>query len=60
MLLWSFLNENVYIQWLLLLFLVIFSASYSESDDFVLFDSLDGNGAYLQMFYAIFNVLYIS
>ncbi len=26
-------------------FLVIFSASLSGSDDFVLFDSLDGNGA---------------
>ncbi len=37
--------ENYYIQWLLLLFLVIFSASLSESDDFVLFDSLDGNAA---------------
>ncbi len=37
--------ENDYIQWLLLLFLVIFSASLSGSDEFVLFDSLDGNGA---------------
>ncbi len=27
------------------IFLVIFSASLSGSDDFVLFDSLDGNGA---------------
>ncbi len=35
-------------------FLVIFSASLSGSDQFVLFDSLDGNGAYSQMFYAIF------
>ncbi len=34
--------ENYYIQWLLLLFLVIYSASLSGSDDFVLFDSLDG------------------
>ncbi len=38
---------------LLLIFLVIFSASLSGSDDFVLFDSLDGNCAYSQMFYAI-------
>ncbi len=37
--------ENYYIQWLLLVFLVIFSASLSRSDDFVLFDSLDGNTA---------------
>ncbi len=42
-----------YIQWLLLLFFVIFSASLSGSDDFVLFDSLDGNDAYSQMFYVI-------
>ncbi len=35
-------------------FLVIYSASLSRSDDFVLFDSLDGNGSYSQMFYAIF------
>ncbi len=33
------------IQWLLLLFLVIFSASLSESDHFVLFDSFNGKGA---------------
>ncbi len=32
----------------------MYSASLSESDDFVLFDSLDGNGACSQMFYAIF------
>ncbi len=37
--------ENYYIQWLLLVFLLIFSTSLSESDDFVLFDSLDGNTA---------------
>ncbi len=37
--------ENDDIQWLLLLFLVIFCASLSGSDDFVLVDSLDGNGA---------------
>ncbi len=37
-----------------LLLFVIFSASLSGSDDFVLFDSPDGNGAYSQMFYAIF------
>ncbi len=37
--------ENSYIQWLLLFFFEIFSASLSGSDDFVLFDSLDGNGA---------------
>ncbi len=37
--------ENDYIQWLLLLFLLIFSVSLSGSDDFVLFDLLDGNGA---------------
>ncbi len=42
--------ENDYTQWLLLLFLVIYSAGLSGSDDFILFDSLDGNGAYLQMF----------
>ncbi len=30
--------ENDYIQWLLLVFLVIFSASLLRSDDFVLFD----------------------
>ncbi len=30
------------------------------SDDFVFFDSLDGNGAYSQMFYAIFQFLHIS
>ncbi len=29
-------------------------ASLPWSDDFLLFDSLDGNGAYSQMFYAIF------
>ncbi len=40
------------------IFLVIFSASLSGSDDFVLFDSLDGNSAYLQMFYAICESLY--
>ncbi len=34
--------------------LVIFSASLPGSDNFVLFDSLDGNGACSQMFYAIF------
>ncbi len=44
--------ENYYINWLLALFLVIFSASLSGSDDFVLFDLSDGNCAYLQMFYA--------
>ncbi len=49
---WLF--EIYYNQWPLLLFLMIFSASLSGSDDFVLFDSLDGNGAYSQMFYAIF------
>ncbi len=37
--------EKYYIQWLLLVLLVIFSASLPGSDDFVLFDSLDGNGA---------------
>ncbi len=36
--------ENDYIQWLLLVFLEIFSASLSGSEYFVLFDS-DGNGA---------------
>ncbi len=38
------LYEN-YCQWLLLVFLVIFSASLSGSDDFILFDSFDGNNA---------------
>ncbi len=33
---------------------MIFSAGLSGSDDFVLFDSLDGNSAYWQMFYVIF------
>ncbi len=33
------------IQWLLVVFLVIFSASLSGSNAFVLMDSLDGNGA---------------
>ncbi len=53
-----FQNKNYYIQ-LLLLFLVIYrySASLLESDDFVLFDSLDGNGAYSEMFYAIIPIL---
>ncbi len=47
------LYENYYIQWPLpLFFILIFSACLSGSDDFVFFDSLDGNGAYLQMFYA--------
>ncbi len=36
--------ENDYIQWLLL---YIFSASLSGSDDFVLFDSLNGNSCAL-------------
>ncbi len=46
--------ENYYINRLLALFLGIFSASLSGSDDFVLFDleTVDGNCAYLQMFYA--------
>ncbi len=35
--------ENDCIQWVLILFLVIFNASLSGSDDFVLFDSLHGN-----------------
>ncbi len=39
---------------------MIYSASLSESDDFVLFDSLDGNGAYSQMFYAIFQVKFTT
>ncbi len=33
------------IQWVLIHFLVIFNASLSGSDDFVLFDSLHGNCA---------------
>ncbi len=33
---------------------MIFSAFLSGSDDFFLFDSSDGNGAYSQMFYALF------
>ncbi len=48
------LFENYYNQWLLLVLLVRFSAGLSGSDDFVLFDSLDGNSAYWQMFYVIF------
>ncbi len=35
--------ENDYIQWLLLLFLCIFSGSLSGSDDFVLFDSINNS-----------------
>ncbi len=35
---------------------MIFRASLSGSDDFVLFDSLDGNSVYSLMFYAIFQV----
>ncbi len=46
--------ENYYIQWLLLLFIGIFSASLSGSGNFVLFDSLDGTGVYSQMIYVIF------
>ncbi len=42
---------HYYIKWLLLLFLVIFSACLSGSDGFVLFDSLNENVS--QMFYAI-------
>ncbi len=42
--------ENDYTQWLLLLFFVIYSAGLSGSDNFILFDSLDGNSAYLKMF----------
>ncbi len=45
---WQLLNK-----WLLLLFFVIFSSSLSGSDDFVISNSLDGNAAYSQMFYAI-------
>ncbi len=41
------------IQWLLLVFLVIFSAGLSGSDDFDVFDSVDGSRAYLQMFFVI-------
>ncbi len=36
---------NYYIQWLLLVFLEIFSVRLSGSDYFVPFDSLDGNSA---------------
>ncbi len=39
-----FIFADYYIQWLLLVFLVLFSASLPGSDHFVLFD-LDGNGA---------------
>ncbi len=45
--------DNYYNKWLLLLFFVIFSASLSGSDDFVISNSLDGNGAYSQLFYEI-------
>ncbi len=41
---------------LLLLFVVIFSASLSGSDNLFLFDLWDGNGAYLFMFYSIFQI----
>ncbi len=47
------MHENDCIQWVLILFLVIFNASLSGSDDFVLFDSLHGNCAYLKMFNVI-------
>ncbi len=40
--------ENYYYQWLLLLFLVIFSVSLSGSDDFVLFDWLDWNAKFMR------------
>ncbi len=46
--------EKYYIQWLLPLSFVIFSDSLSGSEDFVLFDSSGGKGAYSQMFYATF------
>ncbi len=39
------INQNDYIQWLLLLVFVIFSASLSGSDNFVPFDTLEGNAA---------------
>ncbi len=41
----SFMKIIEWKKWLLLLFLVIFSASLSGSDYFVFFDTLDGNGA---------------
>ncbi len=40
-------DKYYYIQWLLLVFLVIFNASLPGSDDFVLFDLLDGNGDFV-------------
>ncbi len=47
----SHIYENYYIQWLLLVFLVIFSASLPGSDDLT---RLMETVLYSQMFYAIF------
>ncbi len=55
-----FIYETYYIQQLILVFYRLFSASLPGSDDFVLFDSSDGNGARLQMFYAIFQVKFAT
>ncbi len=55
-----FIYETYYIQQLILVFYRLFSASLPGSDDFVLFDSSDGNGDRLQMFYAIFQVKFAT
>ncbi len=55
-----FIYENDYIQELILVFYRLYSASLPGSDDFVLFDSLDWNGARSQMFNAIIAILRIS
>ncbi len=50
------IDENYYIQWLLLLFLVVYCAGWSGSDDFVLFDSLDETLLFSKKIYAIFQL----
>ncbi len=51
---------KIIIQWLLLVFFVIFSASLSGRDDFVLFESSDGNGAFFANVLGDIPVLHIS
>ncbi len=54
------ISENYYIQWLLLCFLDIYIASLWGSDDFVLFDLLDGNSACSTNFLCDITILHIS
>ncbi len=51
--------EKDYIQWLLLVFLVLYSAGWSASDDFVLFDLLDETVLYSEMYYVILQFLFL-